>query len=71
MEAVLEVIGYPLVELGMGVKLDDFGAPIDNDYIVSGIKHYCICENETLPVYKTRIFLKTNRMNPREKINLF
>jgi len=63
-EVTLETVGYPEAKLGTGVSLDDFGNPIDNDYIIAGIKHYCDFDNTK---YTTQFLLKANRMTPQKK----
>ncbi len=68
MEVNLEIIGYPEVELGSKVTLDNFGDPIDNDYIISGIEHRCILDNASSSGsrYTTVLTLSTNRFSPQE-----
>lgn len=67
MEVKLEIIGYPKVNLGSEVTLDNFGKPIDNDYIISGIEHHCNLDNAEIggAKYTTTIILSTNRLNPQ------
>lgn len=67
-EVKIEIIGYPEVELGSKVVLDNFGDPIDNDYIISGIEHHCVLDMATPggAKYTSILTLNTNRLNPQE-----
>lgn len=59
----VRVKGYPDISLGTGVQVKDFGNPIDNNYIVTEIKHSCDFENNS---YFTDIKMNTNRVNPQK-----
>ena len=67
-EVKMETVGCPEVELGSKVVLDNFGDPIDNDYIISGIEHHCVLDRATPggSKYTSIITLSTNRFNPQE-----
>ena len=63
-ELEIKLMGYPPAKLGTGVKLKGFGNPIDNSYIITGIKHYCDFDKKS---YISILSLKTNRVNPQSK----
>lgn len=62
-ELKAKVMGYPKVELGKIVSVDDFGNPMDGTYVVSGIRHYCDFQNRA---YTTEIKMKANRFGPQQ-----
>lgn len=61
LELNVEIYGYPDAELGTGVTIEDFGDPIDNNYIITQIRHCCYPER-----FVTYLKLHTNRVNPQK-----
>lgn len=62
-ELKAKVRGYPKVELGKIVSVNDFGNPLDGTYVVSGIRHYCDFQRHD---YITEIKMKGNRFGPQK-----
>lgn len=64
----IKMIGYPKVVLGQKVTLKKFGDPIDNDYIVAGIKHEISKESESGPYeYCTTVTLNSDKIEAQKK----
>lgn len=62
-ELKAKVRGYPKVELGKIVSVNDFGNPLDGTYVVSGIRHYCDFQKRD---YFTEIKMSGNRFGPQQ-----
>lgn len=62
-ELKAKVRGYPKVELGKIVSVNDFGNPMDGTYVVSGIRHYCNFQKRD---YFTEIKMSGNRFGPQQ-----
>ncbi len=58
----MSLAGHPTIDPGTGIKLKGFGDPLDNSYIVQGVKHFCDLRNG---IYKTEVDVVTNRFNPQ------